>query len=476
MSDDNQGLRRIDWAQCCGFTYLFRAFRLAISPTKLVLAFCGVLFTYGTGRVLDVVWPSSGQPAFVVIGGQSQSELDVFVQVEGGGRQATRIWLDTLGEPDKRQRVGAFKLLLGHGRSTIREVTGAVSAADPGGVVATVKTGVMGFVWLVAMHPCYGTIFLLATLVIWAFFGGAICRAVALDAAREEKIAIRESLAFARKKFLSFLAAPLMPVGVLAILAIPLYIGGWVGAIPAVGDILVGVFFFLAICAGFAMAFVAIGGLAGCSLTFPTIAVEGSDAFDALSRSFSYVYSRPWRTALYGLVSLVYGAICLLFVKFFVRIMLWAVHVIVGLSMNYGHAYVADAAAKDVPKLDAMWQGPLLTGGSHFWGGFGGVDLAHVSAFGRFWFYLWIFAVVGLVGAFIVSFYYSASTLIYCLLRREVDATDLEDVYMEEPPEGLPAPVESTAPVESPAPVESTAPPEQEEPEGTSDSEPGQTS
>jgi len=37
-----------------------------------------------------------------------------------------------------------------------------------------------------------------------------------------------------------------------------------------------------------------------------------------------------------------------------------------------------------------------------------------------------------LLGAFAISFYFSANTIIYYLMRREVDATELDDVYVEE--------------------------------------------
>ena len=39
---------------------------------------------------------------------------------------------------------------------------------------------------------------------------------------------------------------------------------------------------------------------------------------------------------------------------------------------------------------------------------------------------------IGLLGAFAISFYFSANTIIYYLMRREVDATELDDVYVEQ--------------------------------------------
>ena len=39
---------------------------------------------------------------------------------------------------------------------------------------------------------------------------------------------------------------------------------------------------------------------------------------------------------------------------------------------------------------------------------------------------------VGMVGAFVISFYFSTNTIIYYLMRREVDATEPDDVYLEQ--------------------------------------------
>ena len=45
--------------------------------------------------------------------------------------------------------------------------------------------------------------------------------------------------------------------------------------------------------------------------------------------------------------------------------------------------------------------------------------------------YLIVLVVVGLVVSFIISFYFSASTVIYALLRNMVDNTPIEEVYTE---------------------------------------------
>jgi uncharacterized membrane protein YgaE (UPF0421/DUF939 family) len=44
--------------------------------------------------------------------------------------------------------------------------------------------------------------------------------------------------------------------------------------------------------------------------------------------------------------------------------------------------------------------------------------------------YLFLLVIKGLVIAFIISFYFSANTIIYSLMRNRVDNTALEDIYM----------------------------------------------
>src|SRR4029079_6119641 len=44
----------------------------------------------------------------------------------------------------------------------------------------------------------------------------------------------------------------------------------------------------------------------------------------------------------------------------------------------------------------------------------------------------WVYLTTALAGAFAISFYFSANTIIYYLMRREVDATELDDVYLEQ--------------------------------------------
>jgi hypothetical protein len=117
-----------------------------------------------------------------------------------------------------------------------------------------------------------------------------------------------------------------------------------------VGELTVGLLLPLAFVAAILIAVIAIGIVGGFSLMFPTIAYEDSDCFDSISRSFSYVYNKPWRMGLYMVIAFVYGAICYLFVRFFSFLVLWSTHAF----LQVGFAY-------ENRKLHAIWPEPAFT-------------------------------------------------------------------------------------------------------------------
>src|SRR5689334_16342713 len=49
-------LRAIDWRSTFPFTLIFRSFRVAVHPSKLVLALVALLLIYAGGNLLDAIW------------------------------------------------------------------------------------------------------------------------------------------------------------------------------------------------------------------------------------------------------------------------------------------------------------------------------------------------------------------------------------------------------------------------------------
>ena len=204
--------------------------------------------------------------------------------------------------------------------------------ASPGVVPSVVRFFGTGPIWLLTQHPVYFALFGLVFLVVWSVFGGAISRIAAVHVARDEKLSIRSALVFSVGKFLSFLCAPLIPLLVPALRrrgrhgSSPSFVTGnhprgrpeprrradrpRVHRSPCSPALF--------------MALLLLGLVGGFNLMYPTIAVEGSDSFDAISRSFSYVYVRPWRLALlHGWSPWCTGRSCYLFVRLFLATCCW---------------------------------------------------------------------------------------------------------------------------------------------------------
>ena len=50
----------------------------------------------------------------------------------------------------------------------------------------------------------------------------------------------------------------------------------------------------------------------------------------------------------------------------------------------------------------------------------------------------WVYLVIAILGAFAISFYFSANTIIYYLMRQEADTTAMDDVYLEQLDDEIP--------------------------------------
>ncbi len=484
MADESQVLRSIDWRSTFPFTNIFRGFRVAIHPSKLILALLALVLIYGGGRLLDSFWPRDYRAVPDEIDLYESTRIDpnpaesftqqrLAIRTDLDGARKTQ--LVSIGKPDgefsdikwrilrdrddavasaersnstskaaakmdayrlanaaiidarKNDGFGLFFTAFSYEMRTVNTLIGSVVQNDwvgSGGVFASLTHAVLDVpMWAARHHTVFFIVFGLWFLCIWSIFGGAIARIAAVHIARDEKISIRQSLAFSISKFLSFVSAPLIPLIIVFGLGLLVAIGGAIGNIPGIGPSIVGVLFFLPLAAGFVMTLVIIGAVGGLNLMYPTIAVEGSDSFDAISRSFSYLYARPWRLGFYSLISLIYGALSFLFVRLFIGLMLWLTHAFAGAWFRYH-------AENGGPLFNTMWPTPFASMRLMY-----DIDYTALTlqqSFAASVMAVWVYLVVLMLGAFAISFYFSVNTIIYFLMRAEVDATELDDVYLEQ--------------------------------------------
>jgi hypothetical protein len=356
---------------------------------------------------------------------------------------------------------------------------GGVSDAAPS-LAGSIVSAARGIAWAITQRPCFSVFYAVWHFVVFAFFGGAICRHAAVQAAREETIPLRQALKFAATKYAGLVLAPAVPAGIFLIGAVVMWLGGLLTAIPYVGEILAGVFYGLALLGGFALAMILIGTVLGLHLMWPTIAVEGSDAFDSVTRAVGYIGQRGWHAGFYSLLLLLYGSALFGLVRLIALCTLKLGHLVSGAAMSIFGA-VSSAQTSGLGKLDAMWHMPAWSelsllpsaGNVPFWGYFFNAPLDSTETIAAVLIGAWVLLVVGLVGAFVVTFFFCGSTQMYVLLRRDVDAVDYDEIYYEEEPAGeavtpaaAPAVQAATAAApEQPAPTAPAPPTDQPQPE-----------
>ncbi len=265
------------------------------------------------------------------------------------------------------------------------------------------------------------------TFVIAAHLGAVISRLSALEFSGFEQPNLFHAVKFARGHLPAFLKAPLLPFAIILFLGLATAAVSLLGAIPFAGEIIVGLIFIVFLIVGFIVMLLMLGLLGGFNLLYPTLAVEGSDSFDALSRAFAYVYARPWRLVFYAILNLVYFIVTILFISFAVYLLLAFTHAFVSWGMTlFG---MIDGAYSGLPKLETMWPVPRvnrLIQPINWWA------MSGTEFIGACFLHFWIFTIVTCIGAYAVSYYFSSNTILYLLLRRAEDGQGLTEISRDD--------------------------------------------
>lgn len=279
----------------------------------------------------------------------------------------------------------------------------------------------------------FAVLCLLWIFLTWAIFGGALTRMIAVQFARREKVGPIEALTFSLSKWLSYFLAPLAPLIVVLAVGLAMLLVGLV-LLNLYLDFLAGILWFLALIGGIFMVLTLIG-YAGWPLMYATISAEGSDMFDAVFRSYSYIYQRPWQYIYYTAISLVYGAVVIFFVVFATSFMVYMARWGVQLAdpLIWGENRVESLFVYAPQSYE--WQRLLLSPNDP------DKVLANMNlyqkisaGFTAIWLHLVFLVMIG----FAYSYFWTASTIIYFLLRKSVDGNDLDEVYLIQEEEPLP--------------------------------------
>ncbi|MEM7755703.1 MAG: hypothetical protein AAF297_08725 [Planctomycetota bacterium] len=288
---------------------------------------------------------------------------------------------------------------------TLGLVTPAVADDVGRGAVDSAGTGI-GVIWaelgrLVTEQPIATVVFLLIAGSAWAVFGVAIGRGVAMESALGISLGLRGSLTFALRRAGSAIGAlMLVPIVLVVALAIVGGVGAALLAVPGL-DVIGAALFGLTLAVGGVVAVVGVAYVLSLAFAVQAISVEGDDAFDAVQRGLGYAGARPLALVTYSAIALVQGVVA-------VMIVWW----IGSLALDLARGSVAVFGGDGAATLRAGLDGSGAAAGA---GGLAG----RIAA-------IWGAVPVAFAAAFAVSYWHTAGTILYVLMRRIVDGQDPE--------------------------------------------------
>lgn len=391
----------VRWRRLFPWLHLFRTFWIAVDLRKLLLAAAGLLLIAVGDAAINASW---------------------FGERESFTRGAANVWPwnESLGyETRPGEGAGAFV------EEALRNPwhTLGVSASNWQLVLRPLNALLRPVVRL--LHPqtswperAYFATRFLWGLAVWALLGGAITRIAAVQIARDMQVSLWNALAFSATRFLEYFSAPLLPLAAVVALGSISALGGLLAWIPVAGEILLGILWGVGLILALLMTLMLVGLAAGWPLMFATISVEASDGFDGLSRAYNYVFERPLLFVWSALLAVCYGSVAIFFVWFMgeaaVQLSGW------GVAWSLG-ADGSDALLSKAPELvrGAVGDSDLPASLTRY---ATGSRIVHV----------WTCGVALLVVSFVHSYFWTAVTMLYYVLRQSADGNDFDEVHLDD--------------------------------------------
>lgn len=446
MADQQVKVRDVAWSELFPWSLLLRSVRIALMARVLALGAAGLIATALGWWLLGRMFSASDDP--VVANWNAASNRWIWENAE-----EFRIPVSAQSAQEVF-RVAVSKLIEAPMAIWLYFTRPFIDLFDAGLTPA-------GFLFLLICGVW--------ELLVWGLFGGAITRIAALKFTRDEAPGVVAALRHAARKLLSYSLPPLVALAGAAVFAVQLALLGLLMRLD-VFALIAGIFWPFVLLLGLMMAILLLGALVGWPLMWATVSVEGTDAFDALSRSYAYTYHRPWRLLCYVLFAALLAVVSMFIVKLFaasaVSLGNWSVDW--GLDRPTVRAVVtqrdalvdaADAAppaasvpppSNDAAEIEAEADEPVDEP----------VEPGAMQRGARRAIYFWKSMVAALAAGYQAGFLWVSAVGVYLLMRRDIDGVQLNEVYIDQADEfGMPALAdEATTRVSEVAPGEPAQP------------------
>ena len=419
MANNYDTVRGVDWRELFPWTALTRAFTVAVSIPVLLLASFGVGLTISGWAIADSLLIPE-QPAVAPAGVTTDETESVTPQ-------------ETIFTEDPALQAAVEAPLI-DSREQIPEPVAAVQPADyavpaigpiteddPRSVFERLLVG-EGLTLLGDLHEMFmgedrdldaKTSYAICIvdfawlLVVWGFFGAMITRIAVIRIGRGEKIGLKEAMADVRKKYISYVMSPLFVLVSCFVLSLPIVLISLLLNFD-LGVLLASLLWIVAIVASIGVAVLLTGLFFGWPLMWPTIsAEEAGDVYEATSRTFAYTFQAPVQYLFYVLISIVIWVPSVMLVQNFTSLAEQVIFSGMNVAAEEGQLiqdYLTGQVSLD-GESQSFVMGAKIISGLHWF--------AHLMA-----------------DAFCVGFFFSSFSGIYLLLRRFVDHTPLDEVFV----------------------------------------------
>ncbi|MBL0870911.1 MAG: hypothetical protein IBJ18_10085 [Phycisphaerales bacterium] len=267
---------------------------------------------------------------------------------------------------------------------------------------------------------------LLAFLVIlpgislFAVIGGAISRSAACEASQRVKLTWTQSLAFALARWRSLVGCILGPLVIIWFVAGLLWIIAQGFKVPYL-DVITSLVFSFSFIAALVAAVISVAFVFGQSMLIPAVAAEGGDAFDSVQRAYAYTLARPGRLVVYSVILAIQGLIAIGVVGGIVYLVFLFTATASRLPVDH---FPSVSAMANPLSVNPFSSAPIPNLNPELAEQSGTLKLAvNIVNF---------FAAILAAGiaAYAVSFYFTASTMLYLVMRQLVDGQDVHELWM----------------------------------------------
>lgn len=395
------------------FPKILRSITMAFGPSRLVIG----LIMVAAVMLFGEVWDSFASPTFHPKG------LLMGPAIETGGLKPF--------EAAKSQAIISFNDI----------VEGALrfdTARSAGGL----KDMAVGMPVALAAHALTFTIvFGLFFCFVLAIGGGAISRMTAVETAGRERLRMGDAMVFAASNWTRLLMALLLPLLLACVVCIVIAIVGWVLMLPWI-DLIGGILYGGLIALGLIAAILLLGYAAGSTLLIPAVASENCDSADALQRAYAYAIARPVHLVGYGLTALA--------------------------GLVIGYLVVAVVAVTTLGVTASLVQLWSWNDAASMAGGVSIFDLTSDAVINDGWplherfagaaISFWQTLVAAVVAAYVFAYFFTASTIVYLLMRRVCDGQDISEIWRPGMIPGTQAPMPVPAAAQAEADSQTDAP------------------